>query len=62
MTDQQLLAEQRASGNFADGACLKCGAKFHINLRHPQMICTGLIDHKYCGGAIGVNNALSTKE
>jgi hypothetical protein len=56
LTDEQLLAEQRASGNFVDAECLKCHAKYYINTGYPQTVCAALIDHRYCAGEIKTNS------
>jgi NAD-dependent SIR2 family protein deacetylase len=58
-TDEQLLAEQRASGNFVDAECLKCHAKYYINTGYPQTVCAALINHRYCAGEIKTNSLLA---
>lgn len=59
-TDEQMLAEQKASGHFVDGECLKCHAKFNINTRYPQTMCTSIVDHKYCMGEIEQKQPLAS--
>jgi hypothetical protein len=59
LTGEQLLSEQRASGHFIDGECLKCHAKYYINTRNPQTVCAALVDHKYCAGEIKTNSLLA---
>lgn len=52
LTDEQLRAEQEKSGHFFDAHCKKCGDKFYINSRYPQVKCVALVDHQYCMGEI----------